>query len=225
MHLARTAALITLLPLFSACSLLGLGSSSSELPATAGLTRMQGELLGENGQLLFQPCGGHRRYAVSDVGKTGVLQEAATLAAKPGALFVDLRGSFDASKTGGMDGTLKLQQLYRIERNNGACSDPNFKLQTVHASGHSPEWELKVRGNGMVLTRPNQEPLALPYLEEQLPNGRLNLSSAANDQHIDVWLAPQRCVDGASVQFLSAEIRVDGQVQRGCAYFGGARND
>jgi putative lipoprotein len=77
----------------------------------------------------------------------------------------------------------------------------------------------------MVLNRAGQEPLALPYLEEKLPDGRLNLSSAANDQHIDVWLAPQRCVAGASVQFLSAEIRIDGKAQRGCAYFGAARND
>lgn len=219
----RTAALLTLFPLLGACQMLGLGTSQP-LP-NAGLTRMQGALVGEAGQLLFQPCGEHRRFAVSDVGNTGVLQEAAALAVKPGTLFVDLRGSFDASKTGGMDGTLKLARLYRIERSNAACSDPNFKLQTVHASGHAPEWELKVSGNGMVLNRAGEPPLALPYLEEQLPDGRLNLSSAANDQHIDVWLAPQRCVDGASVQFLSAEIRINGQAQRGCGYFAGARSD
>jgi putative lipoprotein len=28
-----------------------------------------------------------------------------------------------------------------------------------------------------------------------------------------------------SVQHLTAELRVNGQVQRGCAYFGGMRND
>lgn len=223
MHHLRTAALLTLLPLFSACQMLGLGAS--EPHPNAGLTRMQGALIGEGGHLLFQPCGEHRRFAVSDVGNTGVLQEAGNLASKPGTLFVDLRGSFDASKTGGMDGTLKLSQLYRVERSDTACSDPNFKLQTVHASGHNPDWELKVSGSGMVLNRTGEAPLALPYLEEQLPDGRLNLSSAANDQRIDVWLAPQRCVDGASVQFLAAEIRVNGQAQRGCGYFGSARND
>ncbi len=202
-----------------------LGMGADEPHPNAGLTRMQGALIGEGGHLLFQPCGEHRRFAVSDVGNTGVLQEAGGLASKPGTLFVDLRGSFDASKTGGMDGTVKLSRLYRVERTNTGCSDPNFKLQTLHASGHDPEWELQVSANGMVLKRPDQEPLALPYVEEQLPGGRLNLSSAANDQKIDVWLAPQRCVDGASVQFLSAEIRINGQAQRGCGYYGGARSD
>lgn len=219
----RAAALLALLPLFAACQMLGFTTGSAA--TDAGQTRMQGALMGEGGQLLFQRCGDHRRFVVTDVGNTGVLQEAAALASQPGTLFVDLRGSFDASKSGGLDGTLKLARLYRIERSNQACSDPNFTLQTLHASGHHPEWSLKVSGNGMVLDRPGQPSLAVPYLEEQLPDGRLNLSSAANDQHIDVWLAPQRCVDGPSVQFLSAEIRINGEAQRGCGYFGGARSD
>jgi len=66
----------------------------------------------------------------------------------------------------------------------------------------------------------------LPYLEEQLPEGRFNLSSEANGQRLELWLAPQRCVDSMSgaVQHLSAELRLNGEVQRGCASFGGARN-
>ena len=28
-----------------------------------------------------------------------------------------------------------------------------------------------------------------------------------------------------SIQHMSAELRIDGQVQRGCGYFGGSRND
>ena len=57
--------------------------------------------------------------------------------------------------------------------------------------------------------------------------GRLNLSSEANGQRLDLWVARQRCVDGMSggVQHLSAELRLNGQVLRGCAYLGGARND
>jgi putative lipoprotein len=79
---------------------------------------------------------------------------------------------------------------------------------------------------GLVLNRPEQEPLALPYLEEQLPDGRLNFSSEANGQRLDLWVAPQRCVDSMSgtVNHLSAELRLDGQVLRGCAHFGAMRN-
>ena len=64
-------------------------------------------------------------------------------------------------------------------------------------------------------------------MEEQLGDGRVNLSTEANGQKVELWVAPQRCVDSVtgSVQHMSAELRVNGQVQRGCAYFGGARDD
>lgn len=58
-------------------------------------------------------------------------------------------------------------------------------------------------------------------------DGRFNLTSEANNQHVELWVAPQRCVDSqtGSVQHLTAELRINGEVQRGCAYFGGSRND
>ena len=69
-------------------------------------------------------------------------------------------------------------------------------------------------------------PLALPYLEEQMPNGSLNLSSEANGQRLELWLTPEHCVDSMSgaVQHLSAELRLNGSVLRGCASYGGARS-
>jgi putative lipoprotein len=78
-----------------------------------------------------------------------------------------------------------------------------------------------------VLERDGQPALAVPYLEEQLGDGRFDLSTEANGQKVELWVAPQRCVDSVSgsVQHMSAELRVNGAVQRGCAYFGGARND
>ncbi|WP_372867888.1 COG3650 family protein, partial [Pseudomonas sp.] len=90
-----------------------------------------------------------------------------------------------------------------------------------------PSWSVTVSSQGLVLNRAGQEPLALPYLEEQLPENRLNLTSEANGQRLELWAAPQRCVDSMSgaVQHLSAELRLNGQVMRGCAYFGGARED
>ena len=215
MRVARSIVLVALLPLFAACQLF---DGQRESVSHAGQTRMQGQLTAADGKLVFQPCQDQRQLVVNDIGGTSVLQEAATLADEQGKLFADVRGKVSGDR-------LDLGQLYRVERSGTACDDPNFKLLILRAAGHGPEWNVKVSGKGMVIERDGQPPLAVPYVEEQLPNGRLNLSSAANDQHIDVWLAPQRCVDGASVQFLSAEIRVDGQVQRGCAYFGGARND
>ena len=221
MRVARSLVLVALLPLFAACQLL---DGSRESASHVGQTRMQGQLTAADGKLLFQPCNEQRSYVVNDTGATSVLQEAATLADDQGKLFADVRGRIVAS---GADSRLDLEQLYRVERSGTACDDPNFKQLNLRAAGHGPEWNVKVSGKGMVIDRAGQPPLALPYVEEQLGDGRFNLSTEANNQRIELWVAPQRCVDSStgSVQHMSAELRIDGQVQRGCGYFGGSRND
>ncbi|GID08082.1 COG3650 family protein [Pseudomonas sp. 008] len=221
MRVARSLVLVALLPLFAACQLLdGPRQSASHV----GQTRMQGQLTAADGKLLFQPCNEQRSFVVNDTGGTSILQEAATLADEQGKLFADVRGRIVAS---GADSQLDLTQLYRVERSGTACDDPNFKQLILRAAGHGPEWNVKVSGKGMVIDRAGQPPLALPYVEEQLGDGRFNLSTEANNQRIELWVAPQRCVDSSngSVQHMSAELRIDGQVQRGCGYFGGSRND
>ncbi|KIF57932.1 membrane protein [Pseudomonas fluorescens] len=217
MRVARSIVLVALLPLFAACQLF---DGQRQSVSHAGQTRMQGQLTAADGKLVFQPCQDQRQLVVNDIGGTSVLQEAATLADEQGKLFADVRGKVSGDR-------LDLGQLYRVERSGTACDDPNFKLLILRAAGHAPEWNVKVSGKGMVIERDGQPPLAVPYVEEQLGDGRFNLSSEANNQRIELWVAPQRCVDSStgSVQHMSAELRIDGQVQRGCGYFGGARND
>ena len=217
MRVARSLVLVALLPLFAACQLF---DGPRESASHVGQTRMQGQLTAADGKLVFQPCQDQRQLVVNDIGGTSVLQEAATLADEQGKLFADVRGKVSGDR-------LDLTQLYRVERSGTACDDPNFKLLILRATGHGPEWNVKVSGKGMVIDREGQPPLAVPYIEDQLGDGRFNLSSEANNQRIELWVAPQRCIDSntGSVQHMSAELRIDGQVQRGCGYFGGARND
>jgi putative lipoprotein len=217
MRVARSLVVVALLPLFAACQLF---DGQRESASHVGQTRMQGQLTAADGKLVFQPCQEQRQLVVNDIGGTSVLQEAATLADEQGKLFADVRGKVVGDR-------LDLTQLYRVERSGNACDDPNFKLLILRAAGHGPEWNVKVSGKGMVIEREGQPPLAVPYVEEQLGDGRFNLSSEANNQRIELWVAPQRCVDSStgSVQHMSAELRIDGQVQRGCGYFGGSRND
>ncbi|VVN23765.1 hypothetical protein PS684_04451 [Pseudomonas fluorescens] len=217
MRVARSLVVVALLPLFAACQLL---DGQRESASHVGQTRMQGQLTAADGKLVFQPCQEQRQLVVNDVGGTSILQEAATLADEQGKLFADVRGKVAGDR-------LDLTQLYRVERSGTACDDPNFKLLILRATGHGPEWNVKVSGKGMVIDREGQPPLAVPYIEDQLGDGRFNLSSEANNQRIELWVAPQRCVDSStgSVQHMSAELRIDGQVQRGCGYFGGSRND
>jgi len=224
MRAARSLLFVALLPLFAGCQLLDAPRQSA---SHAGQTRMQGELTAADGKLVFQPCQEQRRYIVNDSGGTSVLQQAASLANDQGKLFADVRGRIVSSAAAGADSQLDLEQLYRLERSGNACDDVNFRPLVLRASGHGPDWSLNASGKGMVLEREGQPTLAVPYLEEQLGDGRFNLSTEANGQKVELWVAPQRCVDSVtgSVQHMSAEIRVNGQIQRGCAYFGGARND
>jgi putative lipoprotein len=223
MHASRIL-VFALLPLFASCQVF----SEKPKAALAPHTRLQGELSLDAGQLLLRPCQEQRRFVIANDGATGIMRDAAELLADgPGPLFVDLRGQLAASQRTGVDGQLTLNRVYRLQREGAGCDDPNFKRTTLHASGQEPSWSVTVSSKGLVLNRLGQEPLALPYLEEQLPASRLNLTSEANGQRLELWAAPQRCVDSMSgaVQHLSAELRLNGEVMRGCAYFGGARDD
>jgi len=223
MRAAHTLALLALFPLFGACQMF---DNDPAKPSTAGLTRMQGELTAVGGKLLFQPCNDKRNYVVNDTGGTSILQEAASLAGEQGALFADLRGKFSGVASG-TQGSVDLQQRSRVERSTAACDDPDFKRMILRANGHKPTWVMNVTAKGLVLEREGQPPLAVPYVEEQIGDGRFNLMTEANNQHVELWVAPQRCVDpvSGSLQHMTAELRVNGQVQRGCASFGGSRDD
>lgn len=221
MHPSRFC-LFALLPLFAGCQLLAPAAPER----SAVQPRMQGEISQVNGQLLLRPCQEQRRFILSDAATSGILRSSQQLMADGHTqLFADLRGELSASSDKTADGNLAVSQLYRLQGEGHGCDDSNFKQTLVHASGNEPGWSLRVSDQGMVLNRPGQEPLALPYMEEQLPEGRLHLSSEANGQRLALWLTPGQCQDSmsGSLQHLSAELRLDDQLMRGCAYFGGAR--
>ncbi|TLX59677.1 hypothetical protein DN826_02475 [Stutzerimonas nosocomialis] len=218
----RRVLLFSLIPLLASCQMF---QSSAPTPQRTS-ERFQGEVARIDGQLLFRPCGEQRRFLIVDEGASGFEQDAQGLGADLGArLFADLRGQLGSSTVRGVDGQLTLDRLYRLQGEGHGCEDLNFRRQLLRASGHEPGWTLSINNQGMLLERPGQPAQALPYLEETLPEGGTNFSSEANTQRIELWVAPQRCVDSASgtVSHLSAQLRLDGEVLRGCAYHGGAR--
>jgi putative lipoprotein len=215
---------LALLPLLASCQVF---TDKPAEPASRQ-TRMQGELSLNAGQLLFRPCQEQRQFILKADHAAELSSDASTLFADGHAsLYVDMRGELQANTQTGVDGQFAPSQVYRIQAEGPGCTDINFSRTLLRASGHEPDWTIAVSNQGLILNRPGQEPQALPYLEEQLPEGRLNLSSEANGQRLELWVARQRCVDSMSgtVQHLSAELRLNGEVSRGCAYLGGARND
>ncbi|VXC56602.1 putative lipoprotein [Pseudomonas sp. 8Z] len=215
-------ATLALLPLVTACQVY---SGKPEGPPPA--TRLQGEVQVQNGALLFTPCQEQRRFILIDDGGGAIEREAISLLAGGHTnLFADVAGQLGGSQGQGSDGRFEVSRLYHLQREGQGCQDLNFKRMTLRASGNEPFWQVEVGSKGLVLNRPDHEPLALPYLEEQLPDERISFSSEANGQRLELWVAPQRCVDDMSgaISHLTAELRLDGKVMRGCAQFGGMRN-
>ncbi|HAQ87935.1 MAG TPA: hypothetical protein DCR78_16050 [Pseudomonas sp.] len=220
--IAPRALLLSLLPVFAGCQSL---QWSEEAPMRS-TERLQGTITQEHGGLQFSSCQGRRSLALVDSGATGLPDDVQALTAGSNQpLFADLRGSL-TNQDGNSD-QLQLTQVYRLQAEGPGCSDAAFNQLLLRATGHEPGWSVKITDGGLLLERPDQQALALPYLEEQLPGGQTNFSTEANDQRLELWVAPQRCLDSATgaVNHLTAELRLDGQTLRGCAYYGGARQD
>ena len=215
------ALLLTLLPIFAGCQSLPWGDD----PHGQATERLQGEITRSESMLLLRTCQGQRQVELLDGGATGLPDDARALLSDDGQpLFADVRGRL-VSRAG--TSQLQLTQVYRLQHGRPGCGAPEFDRLALRAGGHEPGWSVRITTQGMLLERPDQAPLAVPYLEEQLPGGQTSFSSEANSQRLDLWVAPQRCVDSATgtVSHLTAELRLDHQTLRGCAYYGGARNE
>lgn len=217
------ALLLALLPLFAGCQMLGWNERATTRPTE----RLQGEISQNQSQLVLRTCQGQRQLELIDTATTGLPDDAQALFSDGAqSLFADVRGELISRPDG--SGQLKLTRVYRLQNEGHGCNADNFQQLKLRASGNEPFWSLRITRQGMLFERPDHPPLALPYLEEQLPGGQASFSSEADDQRLNLWVAPQRCVDSASgaISHLTAELRLDdGQTLRGCAYYGGARND
>ena len=123
-------------------------------------------------------------------------------------------------------GQFALTRVYRLQREGHGCGEENFKHLILRASGHEPGWTVNVTSRGMLLTRPGQEPVALPYggatARRATQFHQRGQCTAAGSLGRTAALRRQR---QRTVSHLSAELRLDGQTLRGCAYYGGGRDD
>ncbi|QLF92169.1 hypothetical protein HW090_02690 [Pseudomonas sp. ABC1] len=213
--------LFLLFPLLGACQ-----SLFTTEPSAPALERLQGEVRRDAGNLLLSTCKGDQTLQVLDQGDSGFNDDAAALFADGASrLFVDLGGVKLGKASADGQPRLDVRKVYRLQNEGHGCDDPQLATLALRASGNEPFWTVSISPRGLLLERPDQPPLALPYLEEQLPQGQINFSSEANQQRLELWVAPQRCVDSASgaVSHLSAVLSIDGKRQNGCGYFGALR--
>ena len=214
--------LFALLPLFAGCQSLPWNAE----PSRQATERLQGEITRHDGALALRTCQGQRQVELLDGASIGLADDAMMLLVDGGEpLFGDVRGRLNTRADGSSQ--LQLTEGYRLQSEGQGCNAREFSELTLRAAGHEPGWNVRVTTSGMLLERQGKDPLAVPYLEEQLPGGQTSFSSEANSQRLDLWVAPQRCVDVATgaVSHLTAELRLDDQTLRGCAYYGGARGE
>ncbi len=213
MLLSRALAIAVLIPALSACQLL------KPAPSAPTDTRMQGSISQKEDQWHLQPCDSSQSYTLK-------LSSAASSSFENlskdtgGSLFPDLTGQITAANI------LTVNQLYRLQTEGHGCTDPDFSRLQLRASGNEPFWSILQTPKGLILNQAGEPALALPYIEEQLPDGRFQISTQADQQNLQLWVTPQQCIDSMSgtVYHLSARLQLNQQTFQGCAAFGALRN-
>lgn len=211
----RITALIFLSFFLSACQLLQ--PAASNQPAS---TRLQGTITQLNGKWLFQPCATQDSYILET--SSALDDELRNLSSDSGSpLFADFSGVLDSNQT-----HFTPRQRYRLLFAGHACDDPDFARLQIRASGNEPFWSILLSPQGLLLNQIDQASVALPYIEEQLADGRLIISSQANHQNLQLWLSPNTCTDSMSgaIHHLTARLQLDQQTYHGCAAFGALRD-
>ena len=213
MSLPRILTLALLVPALSACQSLKPSTN------TATDTRLQGSITQENNQWRFQSCDASKNYSLqlpnSITEQLNRLHDDSS-----GVLFADIKGKISSPNT------FTVSQLYRAQAGGYGCNDSNFQLLLLKANGNEPFWSILQTPKGLILNRPGETPLALPYIEEQLPDGRYYVSTQANQQKLQLWITPKTCTDSMSgaLYHLSAQLQWNQQRFNGCAAFGAQRN-
>lgn len=182
--------------------------------------RIQGTLSHKDDQWRFKPCTTNEHYRLVP---SAAINEALQyhLSETTSSLFADLSGTLDRSLS-----TFTAQQLYRLQTEGHACNDSDFARLLVRASGHEPDWSILQTPQGLIFNQAGQPALVLPYIEEQLPDGRFYISSEANNQDLQLWITPQQCTDSMSgtLYHLSARLQWNQQTLQGCAAYGALRD-
>lgn len=209
--------LILLTTILSACQVFNRQSTTDN--TTQKSIRLQGHLTqDEHERWIFHPCNQETGSILQPSHELS--KEIEDLASEaPHGLFADLSGHYNEKNH------FTPTQRYRLQTEGFDCNDPDFTRLLVRASGNEPFWSLLQTPKGLIFHLPNQSALALPYMEEKLPDGRYHLSTEANDLLLRLWLTPQSCTDNMSgtVHHLTARLQWNENIHYGCASFGGLR--
>lgn len=213
--------LLASLPFVGACQWLPTGLFHSEAHQTKPAERrLQGELLRQANQLWFKECGNHTpRFLRLEASARTFFESVRTSGFDEGALFADVAVTAPTTP----EAPLQAQHFYRIAKQS-ICATPEWPKLIAQAGNAPAGWSIKVMTQGLLLERAGQPTVALPYVEEQLPDGLVEFSSAANGQRIRLSISPELCINPSLGWYpLRARLYInDDTVRMSCANFGGA---
>ena len=216
----RICYLLAVLGLLVACQ-------NNEVTPTSyyGKTQLRAILTQQHGKWLATSCTSpdKLRYELRDEANFSMDAEQLLTKAKD-ALFIDAEGVVETNTTDDTSFVIKKINRLTLDANRG-CSEADYNKIIVRTVGKNPLWFTSIALKGLVLERVNQPALVLPYVVERLPSGQMNFSTDANGQHIELWVAPERCEDEETGELyaMRARLTVNAQTFQGCGYLGAVK--
>lgn len=173
-----------------------------------------GLMMKQGDKLVFSPCRDRSYALVEDVSGDGSvvggLDQVGLAAGKK--LYVELLGVTDGL-------ALKASAL-NLARTDGRCQQPGGADEAWLAAGNAPGWALAAGGEQVMLKRPGEPDLVLPY-REFVRDGRLaSYDGEAAGHALQLRFEQKSCRDAKAdaVFGWTATLSVDGQTLQGCAW-------
>lgn len=220
--------LIRLSCLFVSCLLLlACQHTETKPPIDRESTQLRAVLMKQNGQWIATDCISNTHERLQLLDDANFTADADTLVnrSSKGQLFIDVMGVITKQPSAGESGRFTVKKLNRLTTDvNKGCREDDYNRVVIRAIGKNPLWVTSIAPKGLVLERINQAPLVLPYVDERLPDGQMNFATEANNQKIQLWAAPERCVDEETgdIYSLRTILTINYQTLQGCGYLGKA---
>jgi uncharacterized membrane protein len=131
--------------------------------------------------------------------------------------FLDGWGTNDAN------GRPHFTSIERIYSEGPGCDEKDISLSLFRARGNEPFWSVDVTPSGVVVERPDVQPITFEYQPlEKTADGARRFVSESPEGKIDLTLTPGSCSDGMSdtVYGYTAVAKVGDQELKGCGFSG-----
>lgn len=190
-----------------------------------GKTQLRAILTQEKGKWIATSCTtpDKTRYELVDAVNFS-MDAVPLLSQSKGTLFIDAEGIVNTQPNHTLtDSHFTVKKINRLTFDTAkGCGEADYSKIVVRTLGRNPLWFTSIASKGLVLERVNQPALVLPYVVERLPGGQMNFSTEANGQHIELWVAPERCEDEQTGELyaMRARLTVNFQTFQGCGYLG-----